>query len=57
MNKVLIIDASESDGRIMSGWLTRAGYDPVVAESIETGKAESAKLPSRRGYCHSYENP
>ncbi len=45
MNKVLIIDASESDGRIMSGLLTRAGYDPVVAESIETGKVESAKLP------------
>ncbi len=45
MNKVLIIDASESDGRIMSGLLTRVGYDPVVAESIETGKVESAKLP------------
>ena len=45
MNKVLIIDASESDGRIMSGLLTRAGYDPVVAESIETGKVEAAKLP------------
>lgn len=45
MNKVLIIDASESDGRIMSGLLTRAGYDPIVAESIEAGKVEAAKLP------------
>lgn len=45
MNKVLIIDGSESDGRIMSGLLTRAGYDPVVAESIEDGKVEAAKLP------------
>lgn len=45
MNKVLIIDASESDGRIMSGLLTRAGYDPVVVESIKAGKVEAAKLP------------
>lgn len=45
MNKVLIIDASESDGRIMSGLLTRAGYDPVVTESIKAGKVEAAKLP------------
>lgn len=45
MNKVLIIDASESDGRIMLGLLTRAGYDPVLAESIEAGKVEAAKLP------------
>lgn len=46
MNKVLIVDASVSDGRIMAGLLTRAGYDPVVAESIEAGKVEAAKLPS-----------
>ena len=30
MNKILIVDASASDGRIMAGLLTRAGYDPVV---------------------------
>ncbi len=40
MNKVLIIDASEIDGRIMYGLLTRAGYNSVVEESIETGKVE-----------------
>lgn len=45
MNKVLIIDASASDGRIMSGLLSRAGYDPVVEESIKAGKVEAAKLP------------
>lgn len=45
MNKVLIVDASVSDGRMMSGLLTRAGYDPVVAESIEAGEVEAAKLP------------
>ncbi len=28
----------------MSGMLTRAGYDPVGTERIETGKVESAKL-------------
>lgn len=45
MNKVLIIDASISDSRTMAGLLTRAGYDPVVAESIKAGKVEAAKLP------------
>lgn len=44
MNKVLIVDASVSDGRIMSGLLTRAGYDPVVTDCIEAGKVEAAKL-------------
>jgi len=45
MNKVLIADASASDGRIMAGLLTRAGYDPVVTDCIEAGKVEAAKLP------------
>lgn len=44
MNAILIVDAS-SDSRVMSGLLTRAGYAPVVAESIEAGKVEAAKLP------------
>lgn len=29
----------------MSGLLTRAGYDPVVEESIKAGKVEATKLP------------
>ena len=45
MNKVLIVDASASDGRIMAGLLIRAGYDPVVTDCIEVGKVEAAKLP------------
>lgn len=45
MNKVLIVDAPTSDGKIMSGLLTRAGYNPVVVESIEAVKVEAAKLP------------
>lgn len=45
MNKVLIADASASDGRIMAGLLIRAGYDPVVTDCIEAGKVEAAKLP------------
>lgn len=45
MNKILIVDASVSDGRIMTGLLTRAGYDSVVVDCIKTGKVEAAKLP------------
>lgn len=45
MNRVLIVDASVSDNRLMSGLLTRAGYDPVTVEGIEAGKVEAAKLP------------
>lgn len=45
MNKTLIVDASEADGRIMSGLLIRAGYNPLVVGSIEAGKLEVAKLP------------
>lgn len=45
MNKVLIVDASASDGRIMAGLLIRVGYDPVVTDCIEAGKVEAAKLP------------
>lgn len=45
MNKILIVDASASDGRIMAGLLTRAGYNPVVTDCIEAGKVDAAKLP------------
>lgn len=45
MNTILIVDASASDSRIMSGLLTRAGYNPVFVDSIEAGKVEAAKLP------------
>lgn len=45
MNKILIVDASGSDVRVMSSLLSKAGYDPLGAESIEAGKVEAAKLP------------
>lgn len=45
MNKVFIIDASESDCRLMSGLLTRAGYEPIAVGSMEAVKEEVAKLP------------
>lgn len=45
MNKILIVDASVSDIRVMSNLLSRAGYAPLGVESIEVGKVEAAKLP------------
>ena len=45
MNKVLIIDASESDCRIMSGLLTRARYEPIAVDCMEAAKDEVARLP------------
>lgn len=38
MNKILIVDASESDRRLMHGLLTRAGYDPIIAEDMEAAQ-------------------
>lgn len=45
MNKVIIVDASETDRRLMSGLLTRAAYEPITADSMEAAKEEVAKLP------------
>ena len=45
MNKVLIVDASESDCRLMSGLLVKHGYEPIAVESMEAAKEEVAKLP------------
>lgn len=45
MNRVLIVDASSSDCRIMAGFLTKAGYDPVTAEDFDAAKDEVEKLP------------
>ena len=56
MNKILIVDASGSDVRVMSSLLSKAGYDPIGAESIEVGKVEApsclpARLSSRQCVC------
>lgn len=45
MNKVLIVDASDSDRRLMSSLLTRAGYEPIDVGSMEAAKEDVAKLP------------
>lgn len=45
MNRILIVDASESDRRLMSGLLVKHGYEPVAVESMEAAKDEVAKLP------------
>lgn len=45
MNKILIVDTSVSDNRVMSSLLSRAGYDPISREGIEAGKVEIEKLP------------
>lgn len=46
MNKVLIVDASDYDGRTMAGLLTKAGYSPVVTEEYDATRKAVAKLPS-----------
>lgn len=45
MNKVLIVDASSSECRIMAGFLTKAGYDPVTAEDFDAAKEAVENLP------------
>ena len=45
MNKVLIVDASESDRRLMAGLLVKSGYDPIAVGDMEAAKDEVVKLP------------
>ena len=45
MNKILIVDASDSDRRLMSGMLVKHGYEPIAVETMEAAKDEVAKLP------------
>ena len=45
MNKVLIVDASESDYRLMSSLLSKRRYEPIIVNDEETAKQEVAKLP------------
>lgn len=44
MNQVLIVDGSIADGGVMTGSLTRAGYEVIVTDTIKSGKKLSAKL-------------
>lgn len=45
MNKILIVDASESDRRLMAGLLYKSGYEPIAVETMEAAKDEVEKLP------------
>ncbi len=45
MNKILIVDASESDRRLMSGLLVKHGYKPIAVDSMEAAKEKVAELP------------
>ncbi|WP_289701656.1 hypothetical protein [Duncaniella muris] len=47
MNKVLIVDASESDCRLISGLLVKSGYEPIAVETMEAAKDEVALSPWR----------
>ena len=47
MNKVLIVDASESDRRLMSGLLVKHGYELIAVEAMEAAKDEVALSPWR----------
>lgn len=45
MNKILIVDASESDRRLMSGLLVKHGYEPIAVGTMEAAKDAVTKLP------------
>lgn len=45
MNKVLIVDASESDHRLMSGLLVKSGYGPIAVNNLEAAKEAVPQLP------------
>ena len=45
MNNVIIVDASESDRRLMAGLLVKSGYEPIAVETMEAAQDEVAKLP------------
>ena len=45
MNKVIIVEASETDRRLMSGLLVKSGYEPIAVDNMEAAKDEVAKLP------------
>lgn len=46
MNKILIVDASESDRRLMSGLLVKHSYEPIAAETMKAAKEEVVRLIS-----------
>ncbi len=57
MNKILIVDASDSDRRLMSGLLVKSGYEPIAVESMEAAKEEVAKTSTRRSHRRELQTP
>ena len=49
MNKVLIVETSESDRRLMSGLLVKSGYEPITVENMEAAKRGGGATAARRG--------
>ena len=47
MKTILIVDASESDRRLMAGLLVKSGYEPIAVEAMEAAKDEVALSPWR----------
>lgn len=45
MNRVLIVDASDADRRLMSSLLVKHGYEPIAVDAMEAAKEAVAKLP------------
>lgn len=45
MNKILIVDSTDNDCRVMSGLLVKSGYEPIAVTEMDAAKEEVAKLP------------
>ncbi len=45
MNKILIVEASQSDRRLILGLLVKHGYEPIAVDNMEAAKDEVVKLP------------
>ncbi|MDE6410731.1 MAG: response regulator [Muribaculaceae bacterium] len=44
MKRIIIVDGSDSDIRLMSALLTRTGYEPIVVRDMEAAQQEVMKL-------------
>ena len=50
MKTILIVDASESDRRLMAGLLVKSGYEPIAAENMEASKGRGGETATGRSY-------
>ena len=47
MNRILIVDASESDRRKMWGLLVKSGYEPIAVKAMEAVNEDVVLSPWR----------